>query len=95
VKTYVGSFFAALSLLGAPAQAANIYNGSMVWTGIPAIRIEGEIVPGDEEKFAAVAARRQGSVVYLSSPGGSIKAAILIAEQVRKWRIRHFRFARL
>ena len=62
----------------------DIYNGSMRWTGIPAIRIEGPILPYDDEKFAAVAARRQGSVVYLSSPGGSIGAAILIAEQVRK-----------
>ena len=50
----------------------DIYNGSMRWTGIPAIRIEGPILPYDDEKFAAVAARRQGSVVYLSSPGGSI-----------------------
>jgi hypothetical protein len=84
MKQYVTGFFAAFALLGAPAQAANIYNGSMVWTGIPAIRIEGEIVPGDEEKFAAVAARRQSSLVLLSSPGGSVRSAILIALQVRE-----------
>jgi membrane-bound ClpP family serine protease len=84
MKRHVAAFFAAFALLGAPAQAANIYNGSMVWTGIPAIKIEGPIVPGDEEKFAAVAARRQGSVVVLSSPGGSVGAAILIGQQVRE-----------
>lgn len=77
-------FFAAFALLSAPTQAANIYNGSMVWTGIPAIKIEGQIVPGDEEKFAAVAGTRQTSLVYLSSPGGSVGTAILIALQVRK-----------
>jgi hypothetical protein len=58
MKRYVAPFFAAFALLSAPTQAANIYNGSMVWTGIPAIKIEGQIVPGDEEKFAAVAGRR-------------------------------------
>jgi hypothetical protein len=84
MKQYVTAFFVAFALLGAPAQAADIYNGSMIWTGIPAIRIEGEIVPGDEEKFAAVAASRQSSLVVLNSPGGSVRSAILMALQVRE-----------
>ena len=67
------------------AQAADIFVGGMRWTGIPAIWIQGRIVPGDERTFAAVAAKRQASVVYLRSEGGNIDAAIAIGRMVRKF----------
>jgi hypothetical protein len=63
-------------------QAADIYVAGMRWTGIPAIWIDGQIDPGDERKFAAVVRRHQASVVYLTSPGGDIGAAIEIGRMV-------------
>ena len=44
----------------------------------------GQIVPGDERRFAAVAATRRASVVYLGSGGGNVDAAIAIGRMVRK-----------
>lgn len=85
MKPYVTAFIVTLVLLGARAQAADIYNGSMLWTGIPAIRIEGPIVRGDEQRFAAVASARRASIVYLSSPGGDVDAAIAVGRMVRKF----------
>ena len=52
---------------------------------MPAISIRGHIVPGDERTFAAVAAKREASVVYLSSEGGEVDAAIAIGRMVRKF----------
>lgn len=67
------------------AGAADIFVGGMRWTGIPAIWIQGRILPGDESTFAAVAAARQASVVYLTSEGGNVDAAIAIGRMVRKF----------
>jgi len=55
------------TIFGQPgtAVAADIFVGGMRWTGIPAIWIRGQIVPGDERTFAVVAAKRQASVVYI------------------------------
>jgi hypothetical protein len=74
------------ALIGQPSttQAANIYVAGMRWTGIPAIWIQGVLLPGDEGKFAAVAAKRQTSIVYLRSEGGDVGAAIAIGRMVRK-----------
>jgi membrane-bound ClpP family serine protease len=74
------------TIFGQPgtAVAADIFVGGMRWTGIPAIWIRGQIVPGDERTFAVVAAKRRASVVYLSSEGGEVDAAIAIGRMVRK-----------
>jgi hypothetical protein len=74
--------FLFLASLGV-AQAAQIFIGGMAWTGIPAIKIYGQIVAGDEQRFAATAATRQSSVVVLNSPGGDVDTAIAIGRIVR------------
>jgi hypothetical protein len=59
-------------------QAADIYVAGMRWTGIPAIWTTGRIVPSDDRRFATLVKKHQASVVYLTSPGGSVDAAIEI-----------------
>lgn len=75
----------AIALIGQPTvtRAADIYVAGMRWTGIPAIYIMGEIVPGDEGTFATAVRSRQASVVYLNSPGGVVDTAIELGRMVR------------
>lgn len=73
----------ALVIASQSAQAANIYVAPMRITGIPAIWITGKILPDDDKKFDAIAEKRKASVVYLSSPGGNLVAAINIGLSVR------------
>jgi hypothetical protein len=81
----IASLVAAIVSQPGIARAADIFVGGMRWTGIPAIWIQGRIVAGDERTFAAVAATREASVVYLRSEGGSVDAAIAIGRMVRKF----------
>jgi hypothetical protein len=86
----IATVVAAIVVQPVIAQSADIYVGGMRWTGIPAIWIRGPIVPSDERAFAAVAATRQASVVYLTSEGGSVEAAIAIGRTVRKFGLETF-----
>lgn len=63
----IASLVAAIVSQPGIARAAEIFVGGMPWTGIPAIWIRERIIPGDEHKFAAAAATRQTSIVYLRS----------------------------
>lgn len=81
----IAAALVAAIIVGEPgvAQAAEISIDEMRW-GIPAIWITGNIEAGDEQKFAAVAATHQASVVRLGSPGGNVEVAIAIGRMVRK-----------
>jgi membrane-bound ClpP family serine protease len=79
VAAFIPLFLASLGV----AQAAQIFIGGMAWTGLPAIKIYGQIVAGDEQRFAVTAATRQSSVVVLNSPGGDVDTAIAIGRMVR------------
>ena len=70
--------------LGAQVNAAEIFIGTIGLSGISAIRIDGQIVRGDEQKFVAVAATRKTSFVYLSSPGGDVDVAVAIGRAIRE-----------
>lgn len=47
------------------------------------IYLSGDIVPGDETKFAAIAAANSNAVLVLNSPGGSLKPALEIGKVTR------------
>jgi hypothetical protein len=68
----------------ASAQAATISVGPYLLGGTQ-ILIRGQIVPGDEQQFRAVADTVSADVVVvsLSSPGGSVAPAIAIGRMVR------------
>lgn len=68
----------------ASAEAAAISADSSIVHGGTIILISGEIVPGDEQQFRAVAETVSGDVpVVLRSPGGSVQAAIAIGRMVQ------------
>jgi hypothetical protein len=66
-----------------PAYCADINAKKLPKTGILFISIEGEITPGDLEKFRAVAVAQKDAVVWLGSPGGSTVEAIAIGKAIR------------
>jgi len=71
-------------MLAASAQAAEISVGPSLVHGGTTVFIRGEIVPGDERQFRAVAETVSDDVpVVLRSPGGYIPSAIAIGRIVR------------
>ena len=72
----------AVGLAAAPASAA--VSHSTLAGGVEGIYITGEIVPGDEAAFRALADRYRTAVVYLESPGGTVLPAIEIGKLVRE-----------
>lgn len=54
------------------------------WEGAPALVLTGAITPGDAERFAEfMVARNAPEVVFLNSPGGSVRDALLIGRDIR------------
>lgn len=76
--------FLAAGVTPAPASAA--VEHSSLGGGREAIYITGDILPGDDEAFAALAARYRNAVVFLESNGGALVAGIGIGKLVRQHR---------
>lgn len=77
--------FAALAapmVCAPPASAAEIEQVS-IGDGIELIAIQGDIAPGDEEKFRALSIKLDDALVALSSDGGSLLTAIEIGKMIR------------
>jgi hypothetical protein len=69
------------------AQAATFdlkqYSGGPGESVVNAILVEGELMFGDEKKFADIAIQTSSAVVVLSSPGGSASAGVEIGKAIR------------
>jgi hypothetical protein len=59
------------------------YSGAPGESGLKAILVEGELMYGDEKKFADIAIQTSTAVVVLSSPGGSASAGVEIGKAIR------------
>lgn len=69
------------ALLGLPAQAATIRHVDIDGTAF--IVIAGEILFGDERRFAEEALLHDEAIVAFNSPGGNLKAGIEIGKTIR------------
>lgn len=86
----IASYFAlsVLALLGlldaAAAAQIQVSEGWGFSSGAILIRIQGEIVPGDEQTFSTLAASipKGGALVSLNSNGGNAQAAMMIGNAV-------------
>lgn len=67
-------------LLSAPAHAAKITFDKAPDNGTGVIFIEGEIHPGDDERFREISLQLRSAVVMLNSNGGSLMPALEIGK---------------
>jgi hypothetical protein len=82
-KTLLTALAAGLVATSA-AQAADIHVGTYFFGGGSRIRIQGEIVAGDEARFRQVLATAPAdAVVSLNSRGGAVVPAIAIGREIR------------
>ena len=82
---YVVAAFAALNLACNSGSAAtvDVQTINTADGALTTIAIEGELVPGDETKFADAAIRAPSAVVMLNSPGGREIVGIEIGQAIR------------
>jgi hypothetical protein len=87
-KTLFGALVAAQFLtVGAENAIAATINVQSVPIGggnnITVIAVEGEMLEGDQQRFADAAIRTDTAIVMLNSPGGSLEAGIEIGKAIR------------
>lgn len=72
-----------LTLASLRSKAADIQVDQSSLNGIALVSVEGELIAGDEKKFAQVALQNDAAVVIFHSPGGSTWTGIEIGRAIR------------
>ena len=73
----------ALAAAGRVGQAAQLRSGEMPDGTGHAIRLSGEIVPGDKSAFHALAETPEKALVLTTGPGGAVVMAMAIGSEIR------------
>lgn len=81
-KFFIFSVALACSIYSLACQAASVELVKGAGADDDSIRISGEILSADVQKFKAVVAKSENAVVYLDSPGGDLEAAVRIGRLI-------------
>lgn len=81
MKRFISSFLVYAALFASSAYGAD-YSIDRTDSEKPIIRITGSIEADDERKFVEISSGYDNAIVYLNSPGGSVRAGLGIGSQI-------------